>query len=161
MKIGERLKKFRMAKDLSQKQLGLMAGLSEPAIRNYELGNRYPNDKQLEKIAGALGINPLAIADPDFDSYQSLMHSLFQLEDLYGLKPQVIDGQVVLAFDVEPTDTIADYLRLWNKELQSLKDGVIPQEEYDLWRYSFPRLQAERDKAAQRTLREKRKETVV
>ena len=156
MKIGERLKKFRMASGLSQKQLGDLSGMSEPAIRNYELGNRYPNDKQLEKIAGALKINPLAIADPDFDSYQGLMHSLFQLEDLYKLKPQIVDGQIVLAFDIEPTDTIAKDLRLWVKEFESLKNGDITQEEYDLWRYSFPRLQAERDKAARRELRDKK-----
>lgn len=155
MKIGERLKKFRTASGLSQKQLADKSGMSEPAIRNYELGNRYPSDMQLEKVAGALGINPLAIADPDFDSYHGLIHALFQLEDLYGLKPQISDGQVVLAFDVKPTDTIAGDLRLWNKELESFTGGTVTQEEYDLWRYSFPRLQAERDKAARDEQRRK------
>jgi len=154
MKIGERLKKFRTAKGLVQKQLGIMAGLSEPAIRNYELGNRYPNAKQLEKIAGALGISPFAIADPDFDSYVGLMHSLFQLEDLYGLKPQIIDGKVVLSFDVEPTSRITSDLRLWSDELENLNNGAISQEEYDQWRYSFPRLEAER---TTEKLRNKRK----
>jgi len=33
-----------------------MASMSEPAIRNYELGNRTLSDKQIEKIALALGI---------------------------------------------------------------------------------------------------------
>ena len=144
MKIGERLKKFRMARELSQKQLGIMSGLSEPAIRNYELGNRYPNAKQLEKIAGGLGISPFAIADPDFDSYVGLMHSLFQLEDLYGLKPQIVDGKIMLSFDVEPTSAVLSNVGYWSKELESLKNGAISQEEYDLWRYSFPRLEAER-----------------
>jgi len=144
MKIGERLKKFRMARELSQKQLGIMSGLSEPAIRNYELGNRYPNTKQLEKIAGGLGISPFAIADPDFDSYVGLMHSLFQLEDLYGLKPQIVDGKIMLSFDVEPTSAVLSNVGYWSKELESLKNGAISQEEYDLWRYSFPRLEAER-----------------
>ena len=122
-----------------------MSGLSEPAIRNYELGNRYPNGKQLDKIAGALGISPFAIADPNFDSYQELMHSLFQLEDLYGLKPQNIDEKIMLSFDVTPVDRIASDLQLWSRELEKLKNGKITQEEYDLWRYSFPRIQAERD----------------
>jgi transcriptional regulator with XRE-family HTH domain len=156
VKIGERLKKFRTASGLSQKQLAEKSGMSEPAIRNYELGNRYPNGKQLEKIAGALGINPLAIADPGFDSYQGLMHSLFQLEDLYGLKPQVLDGKIVLAFDVSPTDALAGDLRLWDKELEGLTSGATTQEEYDLWRYSFTRLLAERDKAARGESKKKR-----
>ena len=155
MKIGERLKKFRTAKGLVQKQLGIMSGLSEPAIRNYELGNRYPNAKQLEKIAGALGISPFAIADPDFDSYIELMHSLFQLEDLYGLKPQIVDGKVMLSFDVEPTSAVLSNLGYWNKELESLKNGAISQEEYDLWRYSFPQLEAERTTERIRNRRKK------
>ena len=155
MKIGERLKKFRMAKGLVQKQLGIMSGLSEPAIRNYELGNRYPNAKQLEKIAGALGISPFAIADPDFDTYIGFMHALFQLEDLYNLKPKNIDGRIVLEFDVEPVSRIASDLKLWNKELESLKNGSVSQEEYDLWRYSFPRLEAERTTENLRNRRKK------
>jgi len=158
MKIGERLKKFRTAKALSQKQLAVMSKMSEPAIRNYELGNRYPNGKQLEKIAGALGISPFAIADPDFDNYKSLMHSLFQLEDLYGLKPQEADGQIVLMFDVKPSSEIAVDLRHWYDELQTLRSGNISQTEYDLWRYSFPRLQAERETKARRELRAKKKQ---
>ena len=155
MKIGERLKKFRTARELSQKQLAIMSKMSEPAIRNYELGNRYPNGKQLEKIAGALKINPLAIADPDFDSYNGLMHSLFQLEDLYGLKPQITDGKIVLSFDLKPTDGTSQNLLLWNNELDSLKKGEITQEEYDLWRYSFPCLQAGREANARRERRGK------
>ena len=158
MKIGERIKKFRTASGLSQKQLAIKSGMSEPAIRNYELGNRHPSGKQLEKIAGALGISDLAIADPDFDSWHGLMHALFQLEDSRGLKPQLVDGQVVLAFDVKPTDDSMGDLRLWYKELESLKAGAITKEEYDLWRYSFPRVKAERLKAELDELRRKKKE---
>ena len=153
MKIGERLKKFRTAKGLSQKQLAIMSEMSEPAIRNYELGNRYPNGKQLEKIAGALEISPLAISDPNFDTYCGLMHSLFQLEDLYNLKPQMIDGKIMLSFDVKPLSSITQDLRLWNNELKNLKNKAISQEEYDLWRYSFPRLHVERETKARRKKR--------
>jgi len=161
MKIGERLKKFRTARGLSQKELAIMSRMSEPAIRNYELGNRYPNDKQLAKIGEALGINPLALADPDFDTqngtYNGLMHALFQLEDIYGLKPQIIDGKVILSFDVKRNSRIESDLQLWNDELEALINENISKEEYDLWRYSFPKLQAERETKARRELREKKK----
>ena len=83
------------------------------------------------------------------------MHSLFQLEDLYGLKPQIIDGKITLSFDVKPTSSITQDLRLWNNELENLKNEAISQEEYDLWRYSFPRLQAEREKQERRERRGK------
>ena len=50
MKIGEKIRKFRTENGLSQKELAKMAGLSEPAIRNYELGNRTPSDKQIRCV---------------------------------------------------------------------------------------------------------------
>ena len=79
MKIGEKIRKFRTEKGLSQKELAKMTGLSEPAIRNYELGNRTPSDKQIDAIAGALGISPFAISNPDIESYIGVMHNLFAL----------------------------------------------------------------------------------
>ena len=57
MTIGEKIKKFRTAQKLSQKQLAAMAGMSEPALRNYELGNRHPSEEQVHKIADALGLS--------------------------------------------------------------------------------------------------------
>ena len=58
---------------------------NKAAVRNYELGNRTASQDQLEKIANALKISPFALADPNFDTYISVMHSLFALEDQYGL----------------------------------------------------------------------------
>ena len=155
--IGERLKKFRIVRKMSQKQLAVMSSMSEPAIRNYELGNRYPNEKKLDKIANAMKINPLALADPDFTTYDGLMHALFQLEDMYNLKPKEIDGQIILSFDVKPTSTIKHNLQLWHNELEDLKNENISNDDYDNWRYSFPRLQAIRETKARRELREKKK----
>lgn len=148
MTIGDKIKKFRTARGLSQKQLAIMAGMSEPAIRNYELGNRQPNEKQLQKIAGALEISPFAISDPDIESYHGLMHTLFALEDMYGVKPIEIDNQVYLAVENKspiPSD-VAERLQEWNRELTAFKNGEITQEEYDLWRHSYPRREVERTK---------------
>lgn len=86
MTIGEKIKKFRIKKNLTQKQLAYLAGLSEPAIRNYELENRTPSEKHIERIAWALGVSPFAISDPDIESYIGVMHTLFALEEKYGAK---------------------------------------------------------------------------
>ena len=51
MTVGEKIRKFRIDQGYTQKELAIMSGLSESAIRNYELGNRFPSSKQLEKIA--------------------------------------------------------------------------------------------------------------
>ena len=85
MTVGEKIRKFRIDQGYTQKELAIMSGLSESAIRNYELGNRFPSSEQLEKIANSLKISPYAMSDPNFDTYVSVMHALFALEDQYGL----------------------------------------------------------------------------
>lgn len=157
MKIGDKIKKFRTAHGLSQKQLAIMSGMSEPAIRNYELGNRQPNEKQLQKIADILEISPFALSDPDIESYHGLMHTLFALEDMYQIKPIEIDNQTFLTVENKnpiPSDVIGR-LREWNRELTALKNGEITQEEYDLWRHSYPRREVERTKKQIDIIREK------
>ena len=48
---GEKLKKLRLLRELTQKELAIKSGLTDSAIRNYELGYRSPNKNQLIKIA--------------------------------------------------------------------------------------------------------------
>lgn len=120
--------------------------MSEPAIRNYELGNRTPSEKQLKKIADALGISIFAISDPNLESYEGLLHALFYLEDEYGISTREIDGQVYLAVESKnaATRAVSKMLSSWNSEFKKLKSGEITKEEYDMWRYSYPRIKAER-----------------
>ena len=41
MTVGEKIRKFRIDQGYTQKELAIMSGLSESAIRNYELGNLF------------------------------------------------------------------------------------------------------------------------
>ena len=61
MTVGEKIRKFRIDQGYTQKELAIMSGLSESAIRNYELGNRFPSSEQLEKIANSLKIQTLIL----------------------------------------------------------------------------------------------------
>ncbi len=146
MEVGKKIKRFRTAFGLSQKELAQRAGMSEPAIRNYELGNRAPSDKQLEKIAGALGVSIYAISNPNLENYDAVLHALFYLEDEYSFIPKEIDGQVYLAVENKnaATRTVSKMLSSWNSEFEKLKSGEINKEEYDMWRYSYPLIKAER-----------------
>ena len=45
MTVGEKIRKFRIDQGYTQKELAIMSGLSESAIRNYELGNRFPSSE--------------------------------------------------------------------------------------------------------------------
>lgn len=155
MEVGKKIKRFRTAFGLSQKELAQRAGMSEPAIRNYELGNRTPSEKQLKKIADALGISIFAISDPNLENYEGILHALFYLEDEYGIVPKEIDGQVYLSIENKKavTSNVSDGLRSWNSESNKLKSGEITKEEYDMWRYSYPRIKAERTQERLRKLR--------
>lgn len=146
MDVGKKIKRFRTAFGLSQKELAQRAGMSEPAIRNYELGNRTPSEKQLEKIADALGISIFAISDPNLESYEGVLHALFYLEDEYGIVPKETDGQVHLSVENKnaATRAVSKMLSSWSSESKKLKSGEITKEEYDMWRYSYPRIKAER-----------------
>ena len=55
--VGERIKSTRKEKALTQKALGELCEMSEPMIRQYELGLRNPKQTALEKIAVALGVS--------------------------------------------------------------------------------------------------------
>ncbi|MCX4372387.1 MAG: helix-turn-helix transcriptional regulator [Dysosmobacter sp.] len=56
MNAGVLIKNARKAKDLTQKQLGELAGIAEPTIRRYELGKLNPKYETLQRIAAALGV---------------------------------------------------------------------------------------------------------
>lgn len=144
MTTGQKIKELRQAKNLSQKELGIMSGLSEPAIRNYELGNRTPSPQQLEKIAAALNVSVYAISDPEIEDYNGVLHTLFQLEEMYGLTVGKIDGVVCLKLDgTKKNGTLAKMLPLWNEKKEQLSKGEISEEEYVSWCKRYPMSHAE------------------
>ena len=56
MNEGLRIKKYRLEKGLTQKDLAERCGLFDSAIRRYESGRQNPKKETLEKIAAALEI---------------------------------------------------------------------------------------------------------
>lgn len=79
---------------------------------------------------------------PDIDSYVGLMHTLFTLEDLYGLHIDEIDGELCLRLDKSNGTTylsMFDMFHAWQEQAEKLKSEEITQEEYDQWRYNYPK----------------------
>jgi len=65
------------------------------------------------------------------------MHTLFALEDLYGLKINSIDGEVCLTLDKHKGMTYVSMFEMfyvWQKEAEKLKNGEITKEQYDQWK---------------------------
>ena len=145
MAIGERIKFIRTLRGMTQKGLGLAIGFSEQTadvrVAQYESGTRSPKEKYVDGIANALEVSPKALDVPDIDSDIGLAHTLFALEDLYGIHVHKLDGEVCLRLDKSRGETYLDLFNLfnvWNKEADKLKSGKITKEEYDQWRYAYP-----------------------
>lgn len=84
-KTGKKIKEIRIKRGLTQKQLAERCSLSEPAIRNYELGNRKPSLEILEIIAAALNVTTFEIVLPEL---------LFKLEEC-GFMLDELDGEPI------------------------------------------------------------------
>ncbi|WP_314686369.1 hypothetical protein [uncultured Bifidobacterium sp.] len=50
-----------------------------------------------------------------------------------------------------------DMLNAWQKEAEKLKSGEITQEQYDAWRYTYPKMEAERSMAKLDAIRAEQK----
>ena len=138
MNTGELIRFYRKRKHLTQAGLGEAAGLSEPAIRNYELGNRTPDRGQLEKISKALGVTPDSLVRYEIESAKDALGVLFQLEDEFGLVPQ--EGGTL---GIDPKSKNAQELdaaiKAWSNARDELAREEMTEDDYRDWR---ARLQA-------------------
>ncbi|HSL85404.1 MAG TPA: helix-turn-helix transcriptional regulator [Bacteroidales bacterium] len=55
--IGDNIRKYRRSRNLTQKQLGELIGLSNTYLSDMELGRTNPSIKTLKKIAKAMEIS--------------------------------------------------------------------------------------------------------
>ena len=145
MATGERIKHFRNLRGMTMKYLGQEVGFSESTadvrLAQYESGSRTPKADLIEKLAEALEVSPRALAVPDIDNYIGLAHTLFTLEDRYGLKVGEIDGEVCLRLDKLKGMTylnMLDILLAWQEQAVKLETGEITKANYDQWRYTYP-----------------------
>lgn len=67
MSFGQRLKEARLSCNMSQKELGLLIGVTGNAISNYENGISSPNDSVLLKIFNALHVEPNYLFQDSFN----------------------------------------------------------------------------------------------
>lgn len=82
MAINENIKKLRVEKKLTQKELSALTGISEVMISQYERGVRIPKNRNLRKLASVLDTTgsillgaelPFDLVSPndDLDNYES------------------------------------------------------------------------------------------
>ena len=154
MAIGERIHFFRNKCGLTQKQLGKLLGFAEKSadvrLAQYETGSRTPKADLTAALAQVLEVSPNALSVPDIDSYIGLMHTLFTLEDRYGLYVDEMDGEICLKVNVRKNKDAAqlhEMLCAWRQATAMLEAGEITQKQYDNWRYHYPEFDATQKRA--------------
>ena len=146
MAIGERIHFFRLLRGMTQKYLGMSLGFPEKSadvrLAQYETGSRTPKADLTAALAEVLDVSPHALSVPDIDSYVGLMHTLFTLEDRYGLTVGTGENGVSLRVDPRKGRDAAELFKMltaWAEQSEKYHNGDINRDEYDKWRYNYPK----------------------
>ena len=149
MAIGERIHFFRLLRGMTQKYLGTAVGFPERSadvrLAQYETGSRKPKADLTAALAQALDVSPQALDVPDIDSQIGLIHTLFTLEDVYGLTVGEADGEVCLKVSKDKGKEAYELLQMlyaWKEQADKLSACEISKDDYDRWRYYYPKYDA-------------------
>ncbi len=131
--FSEALQRLRRAHDpaYTQADLAAASGTTESAIRSYEQKKRLPRYSLLQKMAAALGVTEGALTFFDFGSPVQAAHTLFQLANVYGLTPDVIDRRPLLR-TVQPG--IEQVIDQWRQALDECSDDTAA---YQAWKDAY------------------------
>lgn len=129
---GKKLRRLRLLRNFTQKELAVKSGITDAAIRNYELGNRSPNKEQLIKIAEVLNCDTSALLD--YGSSSKIIQILFDYEKDIKLMP-AIDKNGVKLTSTNPA--IICFLLDWIEMREKHYNGEITDEEFEDWKLSY------------------------
>ena len=139
MAVGERIKRARVFRSLTQKELGLAVGFEENTadvrIAQYETGTRTPKEDMLKKIAEVLDVNYRSLYEPTLYAAEDLMYTLFELDEHYRLSIHDFDGKKCVALNNKLLD---DLLAEWQTRKKDLADETISKAEYMEWKLNWP-----------------------
>jgi len=139
MAIGDRIKRVRILRDLTQRELGLAVGFEENTadvrIAQYETGTRTPKEDMLMKIAKVLDVNFRALYEPTLYAAEDLMYTMFELDEHYGISIHDFDGKKCLAFNHYLLD---GFISEWQERKKELADERISRAEYLEWKLNWP-----------------------
>lgn len=132
--LGKSIREIRLRRGLTQREVSeAIGGISESALRSYELGERRPKQNTLERIAETLDVAPACFDTYGIERYDELVHALFLLEDRFGIEP-CADGSIRFT-DVAIQSCVCTW-RDWKEFLEKRK---ITREEYENRKDSFLR----------------------
>ena len=153
--LGKKIKKLRLLRGLSQKELGIKVGFSpetaDTRIRQYEKDAMAPKSEIRNKLAEALDVDISALSDNAITGEKDIMQMLFFLEENYGMTIQKKDDDS-FCFNISSdslteskSDILMDYLRVWyegnlryhHKGIKKAKIDTSSDRQYLLWKTLF------------------------
>lgn len=144
MKIGDRIKRIRTMRGMTQKELGLAVGFparsADVRIAQYENGVRNPKEDMIRLLAEALHVHPSAISNQNANAYINLMYNLFDMENTFGIHIDQIDGELCLRMDRMNKQyvTVYDHLLEWYEEWKKGGTGFEAGTMYEEWKLNYP-----------------------
>ena len=148
MTIGEKIKRIRQHRKMTQKELGDAVGLTANRIAQYEMGYRVPKDALVEKFVEALKVSRESLLENNGMAV-TVLEQLFWLDEEVPGIIQLVETDrsqmpynaklgfslryddndnwpthppIVLWFDFTMLD---DFLRDWAKIQRLLREGII------------------------------------
>lgn len=79
--IGEKIREFRKAKNMSQDDLATASGIYLSTIKKYENGSRNPKPDQLLKIADAIGVSINMFLDFEINTVSDVISLIMKLDE--------------------------------------------------------------------------------
>ena len=145
-RVGRRIRKIRMARGLTQPELGERTNLTADRIQKYENGAGKPKTDLLKRIADALDVSVLALDNPSTASYINIMYFLFDLENNHGFELEKNDQKMCLSIDFRKD--FYKYLEGWYEEYTCIHtelEAATSEEErkeildrYYNWEWNYP-----------------------
>lgn len=146
MAIGDKIKKIRVKRDMTQKDLGLAIGFNEKTadvrMAQYESGTRVPKEAVIVKIAEVLKVNADYLMAPAIDKTEEIIHALIYLDELNQLKMEAEnyctpEGAELKRIKISLT-YLDTYLEEWYNKKKALENEAITQDEYYEWKVNWP-----------------------
>lgn len=141
MNLGQKIKKYRNLRGLTQQELGQKLGFAPKRayarIGQYELNIMSPKTDIRKRIADELDVDISALSDNDYSSDIEIVRALFTMQEKYGVSLNKSEDGVSLTFnsDDSKNDLILTYLYAWCEAADKYKDNEI---EYEKWKGRFP-----------------------
>ena len=145
MNLGDKIKKYRVLRGLTQTKLGEMVGFSRTTansrIRKYETNEMAPKADIRQKLSDALNVDMSALSDIDVQSEEDIMQVLFLLEETQDMEIVRDGNKISLTFDCESNRNpkLMGYLCNWASTKDTTSDDADSQKQYEDWKAQFPK----------------------